>query len=71
MDFVKIFIGVNGEGVIVRVVKMLVNVLGKDIKIKVFGGIWILEEIIRLVEVGVSRIGVFSSVRIMKDYLVS
>lgn len=70
-DYVKTSTGINGEGATVRVVKMLANALGKDIKIKASGGIRTPEEAIRLIDAGASRIGASSSVRIMKDHLAS
>jgi deoxyribose-phosphate aldolase len=42
--------------------------LGKEIKIKASGGIRTLEDALRLIEAGASRLGSSSSVRILKDF---
>ena len=67
-DFVKTSTGFNGEGATVGVVKLLKTYLGKEIKIKASGGIRTLEDSLRLIEAGASRLGSSSSVRILKDF---
>lgn len=56
--FVKIFIGFVGGGVIVEDVKLMKDIVGDCLEVKVLGGVRNLEDFNNMIEVGVICIGV-------------
>lgn len=66
VDFVKMLIGFFIGGVMVEDVVFMRKMVGSDVGVKVSGGVWGLEDVKVMIEVGVICIGVSSGVLIVK-----
>lgn len=67
-SFVKTSTGFSGGGATVEDVKLMRNTVGKDFGVKAAGGIRTLEDALKMIEAGASRLGTSGSVAIMKQY---
>lgn len=65
VDFVKIFIGFLIGGVKVVDICLMCEIVGFDMGVKVFGGVYNVEEVLVMIEVGVICIGVSMGVVIV------
>jgi deoxyribose-phosphate aldolase len=66
-DFVKTCSGLGPRGASLKDVKLIREVIGNKIKIKVAGGIDTYNEAINFIRVGADRIGTSQAVKIIKD----
>lgn len=67
LDYVKIFIGFNGVGVNLEFICLFWVELKFEIKIKVFGGICMVDDVCVFIEVGVNCLGVLCGVDIVLE----
>ncbi|MGA2466713.1 MAG: deoxyribose-phosphate aldolase [Thermodesulfobacteriota bacterium] len=65
-SFVKTSTGFASGGATVEDVRLIREVVGKDLGVKAAGGIRTLEDAIKMIEAGANRLGTSSSVNIMK-----
>lgn len=66
-DFIKTSTGFGSGGATVEDVKMLRENVGNNVGVKAAGGIRILEDVVRMVDAGASRIGTSSGIKIIES----
>jgi deoxyribose-phosphate aldolase len=66
--FVKTSTGFASGGATIEDVRLMRNTVGKDFGVKAAGGIKTLEDALKMIEAGANRLGMSSSVAIMKQY---
>jgi deoxyribose-phosphate aldolase len=66
-DFVKTSTGFGPGGATVEDVRLMRSVVGPDMGVKAAGGIRTLEDLLKMVEAGATRIGASASVKIMEQ----
>lgn len=67
LDFIKIFIGMGIGGVILEDIKFMKEYVGKNVKIKVVGGVKLIFDVEKFIEVGVERLGISLICKILKN----
>ncbi len=67
-DFVKTSTGFGTGGATIEDVKLMKSVVGDEIKIKASGGVRTVEDALKFIEAGVSRIGTSNGVEIIEAY---
>lgn len=67
VDFIKTSTGFGTAGATVETVRLMKETVGNKIKVKAAGGIQSLQDYIKMVEAGASRIGTSSSVHIINE----
>lgn len=68
VDFIKTSTGIVSRGVSPEDIKIIKDNLSGTTKIKASGGIRTLEQVLKLIELGVSRIGTSSAIQILKEF---
>ncbi|MGB9770363.1 MAG: deoxyribose-phosphate aldolase [Candidatus Kapaibacteriota bacterium] len=68
VDFIKTSTGVVSRGATFEDIKIIKENLSGHTKIKASGGIRNLEQVVKFIEIGVSRIGTSAGVQIMKEF---
>ncbi len=68
VDFIKTSTGIVSRGVSPEDIKIIKDNLSGTTKIKASGGIRTLEQVLKLIELGVSRIGTSSAIKILKEF---
>jgi deoxyribose-phosphate aldolase len=66
-SFVKTSTGFAGGGATVEDVKLMRKIVGRDFGVKAAGGIRTLEDALRMIEAGATRLGTSGSIAIMKQ----
>ena len=69
-DFVKTSTGFNSAGATVEDVRLMREAVGPEIGVKASGGVRSLDDLLKMVEAGASRIGSSSGVKIVEQALV-
>jgi deoxyribose-phosphate aldolase len=67
-SFVKTSTGFAGGGATIEDVKLMRKTVGKDFGVKAAGGIRTLEDALKMIEAGATRLGTSSSVAIVKNF---
>jgi len=67
VDFVKTSTGFNNGGATVEDVDLMVRVVGRTTKVKAAGGIRTLQDAVRMIRAGASRLGTSAGVKILQE----